>query len=98
MADPGAIDYQGISILVGQLAAFVVAIGGVGINVAIFLRQGRMEQAAKARDGKIAEVKTLVDGLSDKRDAATHKASFAEGKIAGAGEERRNPTGPLDSR
>lgn len=94
----GRIDYQGISILLGAIAALVTVLGGLGIQIATFRRQGRMELAGQRRDGEIAVVKGLVNGLSDKRNAATEKSSFAEGKLAGGDEERLRPTGPLPPR
>lgn len=93
------INYQGISILLGAVTVLITAVGGMAMQVAIFLRQGRIErEAVLARaqmGGQIAEVHTLVNGLSDKRDAATQKSAHAEGVIEGGDKERANPTGPL---
>jgi len=74
-------DYVGIATLITASAS------AIGTLVALY--RGR------ARDVKITEIKGLVDGLSDKRDAATAKSSYAEGRKDGGDQERAEPTGPL---
>lgn len=88
-------DYQGLALLLGAAGTFLSVMVSLALSIATFLRQGRMERAGRARDGRIEEVHRLVNGLSDKRNAATEKSSYAEGKLAGGDEERANPTGPI---
>lgn len=82
------VDYQGIAILVGALTVSVTSIGGFVLTAIAVVRQGQMQQAGVARDKTLAEVHNLVNGLSDKREAAAIK----EGKQIGKDEERANPT------
>lgn len=73
-------DYQGASYFIGALAGAIVLIGGFGLQVATFIRAGRLQKA--------------VDGLGDKRVAMGVRAGTAEGHAQGIADERADPQTP----
>lgn len=80
-------DYQGIAIVIGAVTASIVGIGGLGLQIAIFRRQGRQYRLTEATH-------ELVDGVSKKLSAANKRADFSEGEKSGTDTERaRNENG-----
>lgn len=75
------IDFYGISALIASVTAAITSIGGLVLTSIAVTRQ---VQATKT----LHEVKSLVNGLGDKREVAALK----EGRIQGQDEERANPT------
>lgn len=88
-------DLGGITLLIGAIAGLVTVIGGLGMQVATFVRQGQMLESQRdqtaaglKRDEKLAEVHNLVNGQSE----LLKKAAFTAGEKAGGDAERENPT------
>lgn len=58
------------------------------------LIQGYNAWKSGQRDQKIAEVHSLVNGMSHEKTAADREAAHAEGKVEGIAEERAQPMVP----
>lgn len=86
------IDYQGIAILIGSIAGLITVVGGIAMQVALFRRTGRIEQAGTALAVVVKSVETHVNGLNQK----IADGAFAQGKAAGVDQERAQPMVPAD--
>lgn len=104
MSDPivGPVtDYQGMSILIGAIAAFLTVLGGFIMQVLMFIRQGQLASRQERVEQVVTEVAKvavtthdLVNSLSDRKDKAQKEAAYEQGKVVGAEEERANPLTP----
>ena len=74
-------DYSGLSILIGAVAGAIALLGGFALQVAAFVRAGRIEELSK-------KTHDLVNGQSEKLEVLTFKA----GEVSGADKERASPT------
>jgi hypothetical protein len=74
-----------------ELAAFISAAGscisGTGVFATLFM-QMRASAHLRRQDESLEHVKDLVNGQSEKLNAVTGKAAFAEGKEAGVQAEQ----------
>jgi hypothetical protein len=93
------INYVGIAAVLGALGAFFTVIGTFIMQLLVFNqneRAMRMQEsnqtalmaANQAQNAKLRETHDLVNSSSEELKAALAKASFAEGKDAGAAAER----------
>lgn len=78
------VDYKGISLLLGALAAFITVVGGFAMQVAIFIRQGKSIQVSK-------ELHDSVNGQTVALKEAIRIAAFKSGEAAGVATERADP-------
>ncbi len=92
-------DYQGIATVIAALGAFITVLAGLIIQVMTFMRQGQIQHTqatqvatAAVRDIKIDALHDAVNGQSEALRVATGSAAFQAGAVAGADEERANPT------
>lgn len=72
-------DYQGIAILIGAVAAAISVIGGLGIQIATFVRAGQMTKAIEANTEKVEVVHKATNSLVE----IAGKAEFAKGVLQG---------------
>lgn len=86
------IDAQGFSIILGSIAAFIIAVGGFVMQAITFARQARehvanqrREEQSLARDKTLDTIKANVNGLNDKIAASSKAEGKAEGILIGAG-------------
>ncbi len=77
-------DAQSIAILIGAATTAITTLGTL-------LLQIRQAFKGRERDEKIAQVHDLVNGQSEKLQAAIQLGSFADGKAAGVTQERDRP-------
>lgn len=77
-------DYQGIGIIIAATAAAIPVVGGFVLQVLTFA-------ASAQRDKKLAEVHTLVNGMSEAKERADTAVGFANGRAEGILAERHDP-------
>lgn len=66
------IDYTGIGVLFGALAAFVVAIGGFALQIAIFVRAGNTA-------ANVQKIEVATNSMKDALVKSTREQSLLEG-------------------
>jgi hypothetical protein len=82
-------DYQGIALVLGATGGLLTVIVGTGLQVAMFIRQGRQLRDGVARDAKITQVHDLVNGQSERLNAALISVAKSEGEKIGAADEAK---------
>lgn len=105
---PAEIDYNGITGLVVAIGAVITIVGGLGMQIATFIRQGHTNaaivetkeaiagtnKAIVAAVVKVDEMHDLVNGKSEKLMVAIEKVAFSAGEKAGIAGERAAPMVP----
>lgn len=86
--DPQTVNWQGIGIVIGAVAAAIPVVGGFVLNCLTYRRQAK-------RDAKIDAIDHKVDGLGDHREALALRAGTAEGHAKGVKDERADPQSPV---
>lgn len=80
----GPIDWNGISVFLGALAAFITVVGGFVMQVLIFVRQGKALVASK-------ELHASVNGQTAVLNETVKNLAFAKGEATGIASERADP-------
>jgi hypothetical protein len=75
------LDGNGIALIIGALAAGLVTVGTLAMQVITFFDTRKLKQMSLARDKQIATVKDLVNGKSDQLNAAIAKDAFEAGRM-----------------
>lgn len=84
-----SVDYNGVAVVIGALAAAVPLVGGFVLNCLTYRKQGQLERQqhqnamdGTRREGKIDAVIKQVNGVTDKAVELATRAGTAEGKVA----------------
>jgi hypothetical protein len=75
------LDGNGIALIIGAVAAGLVTVGTLAMQVVTFFDTRKLKQMSIARDAQIATVKDLVNGKSDQLNAAIAKDAFEAGRL-----------------
>ena len=75
-----------IAIVIGAIGSFIVLVGNFAMQVASFIRQGRMAAKQSEMGVVINSTHGMVDGLAMRKDAAIEKAAHEEGRAQGKAE------------
>lgn len=83
------VDYAGVSLIIGAVAAAVPLIGGFVLNCLTYRKQGQLERQqhqnamdGQRREGKLDAVAVRVNGVTEQAISLATRAGQAEGKVA----------------
>lgn len=81
------IDYQGLAILFGAIASFIVTVGGFGMQVATFVRAGRLINHQEIMSSDVRKIEIATNSMKDALIKTTREQSLLEGAAVERTEE-----------